>query len=494
MKIFGNRSKREAEKPSKTSKKKGKGGKKKSKIKILIIVLAVLAAITLGLYTAYMLYVRPPAPPTKPPVVSPQSMEQTSSAPDTEPEFDPSIISPPPDPDGDFKEGFYTILLAGTDEDDFHSDVLMVASIDTVNQKVNVVSIPRDTMVNVKRTTKKVNAAYGIGKMQTQDKSKQAEMGANQLKREVKTIIGFQPSYYAIVKYEGFINLVDSIGGVEYDVPVRMRDKWDTFDIPAGLKKLTGAEALNLCRYRGYTSSDFGRIQTVQNFMRVVFNQIVTPANIPKIPEFVDIISKNLSSDLDLGNMIWFAQKIADIPGGASGENFSFHQIPVTVGKYKGQDYVFAQKSGTIELINKTINPYTEPIKSSNVDIINLSNVGSGSSSSGNNSAKATPKPASKATPTPTPKPSAASTKKPGDNSQASSDAGENNESTGNNAPDASAPPHSASPAAEPSSKPQQTSEPEKPAATPEPQPVTPPPAAPPAPPAGPETMPDVLG
>ncbi len=77
------------------------------------------------------------------------------------------IISPPPTPGGGYKDDFYTVLLIGTDEADYNADVIMVAAFDKKNGKVNVLSVPRDTMVNVSRTNKKINASYGVGKSKT---------------------------------------------------------------------------------------------------------------------------------------------------------------------------------------------------------------------------------------------------------------------------------------------------------------------------------------
>ena len=90
----------------------------------------------------------------------------------------------------------------------------MLAAFDITAKKVNVMSIPRDTMVNVKRAVKKINAAYTVG-----GKSGNIE----ELLSEVESVVGFKPDRYAVVSLQGFIDLIDEIGGVTVDVPIDMK-------------------------------------------------------------------------------------------------------------------------------------------------------------------------------------------------------------------------------------------------------------------------------
>jgi LCP family protein required for cell wall assembly len=143
----------------------------------------------------------------------------------------------PPRLAGDYKEGFYTFLLVGTDMDDYHTDTIMVVALDTVAQKVHLVSVPRDTQIDVPRNPKKINSAFGLG-------------GIKQLKKELKTIIGFVPHYYIVVNLEAFKKVVNAAGGVRFDVPQDMNYDDPTQNLHIHLKKgpqdLDGKKALQL--------------------------------------------------------------------------------------------------------------------------------------------------------------------------------------------------------------------------------------------------------
>ena len=112
-----------------------------------MIILVVLAA---ALVIAYKLSVKPPDPP-KPPS-PPDTTDTTDTTNDTN------------DPPVDSRSGkCYTFLVLGSDDGNGNTDVNMVATFDTAKYTFNVVSIPRDTMVNVKWLPKKVNSLYGVG-------------------------------------------------------------------------------------------------------------------------------------------------------------------------------------------------------------------------------------------------------------------------------------------------------------------------------------------
>ena len=102
------------------------------------------------------------------------------------------------------KENFFTVLIVGTDKGGWNTDTIMLAAFDIENGKVNVLSIPRDTYVDVKRSTKKINAAFSIS-----GKGK-----VDELVREVKMVTGITPDKYAVVALDGFIDIIDAIGGL----------------------------------------------------------------------------------------------------------------------------------------------------------------------------------------------------------------------------------------------------------------------------------------
>ena len=145
-------------------------------------------------------------------------------------------------------EPFYMLLL-GTDEsadrqDDeelagvFRSDTIILTRVDPKQQTLTLVSIPRDTQVDLgEYGTQKINAAHAFG-------------GATLAVQAVEDLTGVAISHYAEIDFDGFIGLVDTLGGVEVDVPMTIDDEDAGGHVDAGLQTLDSWQALTLCRAR----------------------------------------------------------------------------------------------------------------------------------------------------------------------------------------------------------------------------------------------------
>ena len=112
------------------------------------------------------------------------------------------------------KRGNSTILLAGTDASGDRTDTIMLLNIDRKAGKLSLMSIPRDTKVNSTYTPHKINAAYGV--------NGSGEQGMDALMEYVSECIGFRPDGYMLIDLNVFVELVDLMGGVRFDVPCDM--------------------------------------------------------------------------------------------------------------------------------------------------------------------------------------------------------------------------------------------------------------------------------
>ena len=284
------------------------------------------------------------------------------------------------------KEDYYTFLLFGTDKEGTNTDTIMVVSYDVKNQKLNLMSIPRDTMVNVSWDIKKINSVYGMS-------------GINGLKKHIGKLIGFTPDYYVKIDLKAFVEVVDLIGGVEFDVPISMHyhDPYQdlNIDLEPGVQLLNGEQAMGLVRFRksdrmangkmtGY--DDTGRIQTQQAFLKAMFKQCLQIKNWNKITGYVEIFERNVESDLTLGNMLWFARQAMEL----SEDGFSTCTIP---GNYYAsawsrstnsmQSYVTLYAQQIVKLVNENFNPYLAQVTTANLDIMSINSDGTISSSTG---------------------------------------------------------------------------------------------------------------
>ncbi len=149
--------------------------KNKSQKKLILALISVLALIAIGALI-FNIFVRPPDIPRDTVDEKPDTSDKLSSE---SPDGEKADIQ-----GGNRKEDFYTFVLCGTDDGGLRTDTIMVASFDNVNKKFNLVSVPRDSMLNVDWSTKKVNASYAFG-------------GIDLLKKELSRLLGFEVDFYA---------------------------------------------------------------------------------------------------------------------------------------------------------------------------------------------------------------------------------------------------------------------------------------------------------
>ena len=256
---------------------------------------------------------------------------------------------------------FHTFLVFGLDI--FNNvDVAIVGSFNAQTQEVYLISIPRDTRLDVNRSIRKVSASFSLGRGPQRDN----ERGITQLIADIHSLVGFEPDFYVMIDFRGFTRLVDSVGGVEITVPFHMRytdPAQNLFiDLPAGTRTLNGAQALNFVRYRnadeGFRAiTDFQRIENQQQMIASLLNELLSARTITRVPELIRNYQENVTTELTLTEKLWFA---AQLPG-MSAENLSTYTLPIAYTRRAGW-YEMPDKEAILELVNRTVNPFTEDI------------------------------------------------------------------------------------------------------------------------------------
>ena len=261
----------------------------------------------------------------------------------------------------DLKEIKVLILGVSTDTDAELTDTIMIASYNPNTQKANLLSIPRDTFTgkNTKKAvaSQKINSLYNINK--TPDKTLAA----------VNELTGLDIKYYVVVKTEALIKLVDAIGGVKFNVPMRMKYT-DTsqdlvIDLEEGEQVLDGNKAEQLLRFRhndpqkgvGMTSypaeygdNDFGRMRTQRDFIIATLKQTLKPSNIFKIGQILEIANENVDTNLELS----FVKDYIPYAVELNTENITSATLPGTtpdVSTTNGVSIFVADKKASKELI-----------------------------------------------------------------------------------------------------------------------------------------------
>lgn len=260
------------------------------------------------------------------------------------------------------REKTYTFLLAVPDQESGNADGIMVVTYDVPNQKVGMLSIPRDTLVQKKNP--KINSSM--------------KAGLDNLEEVVSELVGFPIDYYVTLDLDAFVEIVDAVGGVDFDVPVEMY-----YDDPAqdlhihfqpGMQHLNGQQTMEVCRFRhnadgtGYPLGDVQRAETAQKMMLTLAKKVMSVDSLVNINEFVGIVERNIETDLSGTDIAWFAGK-------ALGLNLSTGISTGTLPgdgnvSYRGTSYcyeLYPQES--LDLINKLVNPYTTSLTLEDVTI-----------------------------------------------------------------------------------------------------------------------------
>ena len=265
---------------------------------------------------------------------------------------------------GERKKRFYTILIGGLDDENGGSDTNILAAVDAEGGSINAVSLPRDTLLNVTWSVKKLNNAYHHG-------------GFTQTMEEVSRLLGIPVDHYVTVDLRAFVELVDAIEGVDFDIPVEMDYDDPEQDLhihfPAGPRRLTGEEALEVVRWRqnndgtGYATADIGRIGTQQAFLMAAAKQMLQISNWDKIRSYAEIFQKWVDTDLELANLIWLGEQALTV----GSDNITFHTLPGDgAGYYKGGSYYVLDPAAVLELINSCANPYQRELTLEDMTIL----------------------------------------------------------------------------------------------------------------------------
>ena len=349
--------------------------------KLLIAVAVVLAIVLIAVVACQSLFVRPDLPDKNADADSGTQEEEIDWGEGTRPRSDGERKS----------QDYYTVLILGRDTGGGgNTDTMLLASYDVTNQKATVMSIPRDTMVNVSWDIKRINSVYnyyGGG-----------DRGIQYLYKEIAQLVGFEPDYQVVVEWDAVGQIVDAMGDVWFDVPRNMNydDPYQDLHIhqEKGYRLLTGDDAMQVLRYRhdndmryGYPDGDLGRIKTQQAFLTAMVDQLLQIKNVTKINQFIQVFQNNVETDLSFQNILWFAQQA--ILGGLSMENVEFVTMPNRTAScwsrtyHNYQSYVVPSANELLELVNTKLSPYTEVFTLSDLDIMSVNSDGSISSSTG---------------------------------------------------------------------------------------------------------------
>lgn len=247
------------------------------------------------------------------------------------------------------------VLLMGvsTDIDSELTDTIMLCGYNPKTDQAMMLSIPRDTFIgknkNRAKGSDKINSLYAKGPEATLE--------------AVKEITGIDVEYYAVINNEMLIQMVDVIGGVEFDVPINMKYDDPTQDLhinlKKGLQKIDGEKAEQLLRFRHnndgssypveYGDNDFGRMRTQRQFMKATVSQTIKLKNLPKINSISKTVFNNLETNLSLDDALAYVAYASDVDL----ENMPMEQLPGKSEQCNGLWLFTYNKTETKELVEQ---------------------------------------------------------------------------------------------------------------------------------------------
>lgn len=220
----------------------------------------------------------------------------------------------------------FNVLLIGGDRVNMNADTIMLANFDPESLKVNIMSIPRDTKVTIKKTERKINYAFPSGGIELSVKT-------------VSELLDVNIKYYIFVDTEAFREIIDLLGGVNYYVPADLDYDDPTQNLHIHLKKgqqiLDGNRAEQFVRFRKpnrwtkevrkyYDGSDIKRTEAQQNFIKELMRQKLNLQYLPKLTSVINTVFANVETNFTLNEVIKMTSFISKFKV----DNVSFIPMP----------------------------------------------------------------------------------------------------------------------------------------------------------------------
>ena len=207
-----------------------------------------------------------------------------------------------------------TILILGVDrrrQEIPRSDAIIVVSIDPVERRAALISVPRDIYVHISGYgAMRINEAYFHG-------------GALLTRQTVQAVLALPIDYFVKIDFDGFERIIDTLGGVEIELAQPLDDPYYPDDadgfkplrIPAGRQRLNGEQALGYARSRlTDPEADFGRSKRQQQLLLALRDQFLSTDILPRLPALVQQLSHTVTTDFPLTQVPALARLGLSIP------------------------------------------------------------------------------------------------------------------------------------------------------------------------------------
>ncbi|MBS4022235.1 MAG: LCP family protein [Dethiobacter sp.] len=257
--------------------------KKRFSPTVLIVAVMFLAAASWG----WSVWVRIHDDPPPPPVTSEDPPPEVVDVPD---------------------KNILNVLILGIDQlerEAARADSIMVMSFNQDTGEVALISIPRDSRVEIpgRSGLDKINHAMAY----------RGEIAL--MKQTVEKLLGVPMHHYVYTNFAGFTRIVDILDGVTIDVERRMEypEANNPIDLYPGVQRLNGTQALGYVRYRSDSNGDFARMQRQQKFLKAVAEEVLKPSIVFKVPQLLEHAARHVRTDMAISQLLSFSKTAMQI-------------------------------------------------------------------------------------------------------------------------------------------------------------------------------------
>ena len=242
-------------------------------------------------------------------------------------------------------DGEYLILLVGVDKNgdddnntDFtRTDTIMLLKANTKTGKMDLMSIPRDSRIKIRDKFDKVNHAHAFG-------------GIELTMQTLRSFLGLDIDYYVQIDYQALINIIDALGGVDYDVPEGINIDKGKVQIKPGQNHLDGNEVMWYLRTRNiYNNGDIGRVNTQQDFVKSMVDELVKKSKNMNLMTFISNYLKYVKTNLPMGIIMDLAGNINNF----SSDKMDTHIVPGMEQSMNGVSYYIPDYEKTWQIVDE---------------------------------------------------------------------------------------------------------------------------------------------
>lgn len=251
--------------------------------------------------------------------------------------------------------GSVNILLLGTDignarqasnQGAKRTDTIMVINYNPQNKSAHIVSIPRDTLININGKNMKINSAYEIG-------------GYSKIKSEVENLLNTNINYIVKIDYNAFREIVDAIGGVEMKIERNMIYDDEGQNLHINFKAgetvdLDGKKAEEFFRWRknndgsGFANGDLDRIENQHKFISKVIDKCTSPLMIFRMPKIMSAVGDNVETNMSSFEVLSYGLKFMNMKK----ENVKMETLAGTPKTINGQSFLVFDKNANKDILS----------------------------------------------------------------------------------------------------------------------------------------------